>query len=406
MAINSSRHNRVGLCVTNSLRTFEGLSFIVAVTTVTPQLMLPLVGELAPPNRRAAALGIVTSGLTIGILVARVLSGTVTNFVSWRYIYWMSAGLQYLIVILLWLFMPHYPSTNPGGLNYFYILYSVFRMLTKHGVLVQASLIAFCTSGTFTSFWTTLTFLLSSPPYNYKPLPIGLFGLIGIFGTLFIPIFARIVTDRFVPLFSVIVGEIMCLVAIVIGTYTGTFTVAGPVIQAFLLDAGMQTVAVANRSAIYAIEPKARNRVNTAFMLATFCGQLTGTSVGNKLYAEGGWIRSGSCSVGFICGTFFLVAMRGPWVDGWVGWKGGWSMLKKDKNSADGKTAETAAYSVQRRTEETDVESGIREETAMEKALEEMAADEMHENPLHEERDIEKSIEEKREGIWGSEGRI
>jgi len=346
--------------------------------------MLPLVGELAPPHRRAAALGIVTAGLTIGILIARVLSGTVANYVSWRYIYWMSAGLQYLIFALLWLFMPDYPSTNPGGLNYFKMLYFVFRLLTKYGVLVQACLIAFLTSATFTSFWTTLTFLLSSPPYNYKPLPIGLFGLIGIFGTVFIPSYARLVIDRYVPLFSVIMGELMCLAAVTVGTYTGTFTVVGPVIQALFLDAGQQAVAVANRSAIYAIEPKARNRVNTAFMLATFCGQLTGTSVGNKLYAEGGWIRSGSCSVGFIGATFIVVALRGPWEEGWVGWHGGWSVRKKDKMSADGKTAERAEYAVTKKAKEGDVEKGPRDETAIEKALEEMTVDEMDHSPLHE----------------------
>jgi len=274
--------------------------------------MLPLVGELAPPHRRGAALGIVVPGLTIGILTARVLSGTVTNYVSWRYIYWMSAGLQFLIFALLWLFMPDYPSTNPSGLNYFKMLYFDFRLMTKYSVLVQACLIAFLTSATFTNFWTTLTFLLFSPPYKYKPLPIGLFGLIGIFGTLFVPAYARLVTDRYVPLFSVITGELISLAAITIGTYTGTFTVAGPVIQALFLDAGLQTVAVANRTAIYTIEPKARNRVNTAYMPATFCGQLTGTSVGNKLYAQGGWIRSGSCSVGFIGVTFIIIALRGP----------------------------------------------------------------------------------------------
>ena len=355
--------------------------------------MLPLVGELAPPHRRGAALGIVISGLAIGILTARVLSGTVTNYASWRYIYWMSAGLQYLIFALLWLFMPDYPSTNPDGLNYFKMLYFVFRLLTKYGVLVQACLIAFLTSATFTSFWTTLTFLLSSPPYNYKPLPIGLFGLIGIFGTIFIPAYARLVTDRYVPLLSVITGELISLAAIIIGTYTGTFTVAGPVIQALFLDAGLQTVAVANRSAIYAIEPKARNRVNTAYMLATFCGQLTGTSVGNKLYAQGGWIRSGSCSVGFIGVTFIIVALRGPWEEGWVGWNGGWTMRKKDKMSADGKTSETTAYGTKEQVDERDVERGEKIETDIEKIPRKMEADEKRHSPLH--KDVEDTGDEK-----------
>src|ERR1700761_6397723 len=223
---------RIALCVTKSLATFSAISFLVAITTVTPQLMLPLVGDLAPPNRRAAALSIVVSGFVLGILIARVLSGTLTNYTSWRSIYWMSCGLQYLIFILLWLFMPDYPSKNPGGLNYFEMLISIFRILFRNPILVQACLISLFNSATFTNFWTTLTFLLAGPPYHYSPLIIGLFGLIGIGAMFFGPLYARLVTDRFVPLFSVIVGDVLCLTGIVISTYTGTFTVAGPVIQA------------------------------------------------------------------------------------------------------------------------------------------------------------------------------
>ncbi|KAF2083211.1 MFS general substrate transporter, partial [Saccharata proteae CBS 121410] len=284
----------IGLCVTKSLPVFTGLSFIVAVTTVTPQLMLPLVGDLAPPAKRGVALSIVTSGLMLGILVARVLSGTITNFVSWRYVYWMALGLQYAMFLLLWLFMPDYPSTNPGGLNYFKMLWSIVVMLFKHPVLVQACLISFFTSACFTSFWTTLTFLLAGGPYNYSSLVIGLFAFIGIGAMLIGPMYARVVTDRFVPLFGVILGESLVLIGIVIGTYAGTHSIAGPVLEAFLLDLGFQSAQTANRSAIYAIEPKARNRVNTAFMVATFCGQLMGTAAGNHIYDQGGWVRSGS----------------------------------------------------------------------------------------------------------------
>ena len=175
--------------------------------------MLPLVGDLAPPHRRATALSIVVSGLLLGILIARVLSGVVTNFVSWRVIYWIAFGLQYLILILLWLFLPDYPSTNPGGLNYFAMLWSIIQIIWREPLLVQACLIGFCTSSTFTSYWTTLTFLLSGPIYNYSPLTIGLFALIGIFAMCFGPPFARLVIDRLPStLYSVIIGEMFCLI--------------------------------------------------------------------------------------------------------------------------------------------------------------------------------------------------
>ncbi|KAF2843186.1 MFS general substrate transporter [Patellaria atrata CBS 101060] len=330
----------IGLCITKSLAVFTAISFITAITTVTPQLMLPLVGDLAPPHRRATALSIVVSGLMLGILLARILSGTLTNYTTWRSIYWTSLGLQYLIFLLLWLHMPDYPSTNPSGLSYLHILRSIPVMLTTHPVLVQACLIALLTSATFTSFWTTLTFLLSGSPYHYTPLVIGLFGLIGIASMLLNPLYARLVTDAHVPLFSVLVGVSACLLGIVIGTYTGPFTVAGPVFQALLADFGIQTAQIANRSAIYAIEPRARNRVNTAFMLATFCGQLVGTAVGNRVYAVKGWVGSGSVSVGFVGAAGVVCLARGPWEEGWCGWRGGWGMRKREVGSADGRTVE------------------------------------------------------------------
>ncbi|KAF1959940.1 MFS general substrate transporter [Byssothecium circinans] len=332
----------LGLCLTKNLPVFTALSFLVAITTVTPQLMLPLVGDLAPPHRRAASLSIVVSGLQLGILIARVLSGTIANYTSWRAVYWLALALQTAIFLLLWLFMPDYPSTNPtaksptstittttaADLTYPKLLWSIILMLPKHPLLVQACLTALLTSATFTSFWTTLTFLLSSPPYTYPPLAIGLFGLIGLAAMCLGPLYARFVTDRFVPHLSVLAGLACCLAGVCLGTFLGPFTIAGPVLQAFLADFGLQTAQIANRAAVFGIEPKRRNGVNTAFMVWTFCGQLVGTAVGSHVYAEKGWVASGSVSVGFVGAAIGVMCVRGPWERGWVGWRGGWSFRK------------------------------------------------------------------------------
>lgn len=306
----------IGLCITKSLEIFSIIQYFSAVTTVTPQLMMPLVGDLAPPQRRALALSIVSSGNMLGILLARLLSGIVTNYVSWRVIYWISVALQYSIFFLLWLFMPDYPSTNPGGLNYFKMLWSVIAMVGKYPVLFQACLISLFVSATFTNFWTTLTFLLAGPPYFYNPVTIGLFALVGIGSMVCGPFYAKWVIDRFVPLFSVLLAMGWSLLGICLGTYTGTFTVAGPILQAFFNDFGLQTGQIANRSSIFAVEPTGRNRINTAFMLATFAGQLIGTSAGAHLYNRGGWIVSGSFSVACIGAGIIVTLARGPYEEG------------------------------------------------------------------------------------------
>ncbi|KAK0663654.1 putative uncharacterized transporter YgaY [Lasiodiplodia hormozganensis] len=363
----------IGLCVTNSLTVFTVLSFIVGATTVTPQLMLPLVGELAPPHKKGVSLSIVTSGLMLGILLARVLSGTITEYVSWRDVYWMALGLQYLVSILLWAFMPDYPSTNPSHtLSYFRLLWSIVTLLFREPTLLQACLISIFTSATFTSFWTTLTFLLAGAPYHLSPLVIGLFALIGIGAMVFGPLYARLITDRFVPWFSVVLGELMALSGILIGTYTGTFTLAGPILQAFLFDLGFQSAQVANRASIYQIAPKARNRVNTAFMVFTFCGQLMGTAVGSAVFQRHGWVASGSVSVGLVGVSLCFCAVRGPWEKGWVGWHGGWAIRQRrpdEKNSGVGPVQQQSGG-----VSEKDEEKGNTE-----KALEEIAAEDQTE---------------------------
>lgn len=233
--------------------------------------MLPLVGDLAPAHKRAMSLSIVVSGLLLGMLIARLLSGILTQYTSWRSIYWFSFGMQYLIFILLFFFMPDYPSTNPGGLNYFKMLWSIVQMVWTYPVLVQACLVGFLTSSTFTSFWTTLTFLLAGKPYEYSSSTIGLFALIGIGAMCFGPFYcelqiglnysnssqtlicfatAKAIIDRFVPLFSVFLGLTYTLIGVTLGTFLGPFSISGPIIQAFLIDLGLQTSQIANRSAI------------------------------------------------------------------------------------------------------------------------------------------------------------
>jgi len=153
--------------VTKSFAVFEILCFLVGITSVTPQILLPLAADLAPPEKRAAALSFIFSGLLLGVLVARVLSGIVAQYVSWRVVYYLSIGLQYTVLLGVYLVVPDYPSKNKG-MSYLGILGTMLKFTVTEPVLVQACLINFASSAIFSSLWVTLTLLLGQSPYKYE----------------------------------------------------------------------------------------------------------------------------------------------------------------------------------------------------------------------------------------------
>lgn len=322
----------LGCTLTQSFSAFLGFSFLVGLLTITPQLMFPLAVQYAPQRHRTTMISVVMSGLVFGVLIARLLSGIVTQYTSWRNVYWVSFGLQVLVWVFLFISMPDYPILSPGT-SYPRILLKIVTLPFQKPDLTQNALMAFLTQGMFTSFWTTLTFQLADV-FHYSTLSIGLFALIGISPVFLNPLISRFLVARIHPHGTLIIAHLVTLTAICIGTFVGTFSIAGLVIWAFFGDLGMNTIIVANRVAIAHVDPKAQNAVNSVYMVNTFCGQLFGTAVGNALYANGGWTHSGAFNIAQMIAGLLVIVLRGPHEKGWIGWRGGWNLSgpKVEKN--------------------------------------------------------------------------
>jgi predicted MFS family arabinose efflux permease len=157
----------IGLAVTSNPAVFEVLTFFVGVFTVTPQILIPLAADLAPPERRATAISMVLSGLLFGVLVARVLAGVIADRTTWRVVYYMAIGLQFSVLLGCYLLLPDYPSKNKD-LTYFNILFTMTKFAVTEPILIQACVINIASMACFSNFWVTLTFLLGGPPFHYS----------------------------------------------------------------------------------------------------------------------------------------------------------------------------------------------------------------------------------------------
>lgn len=321
----------IGLALTQSLAAFEALSFLIGVFSVAPQILMPLAADLAPPEKRATAISIVMSGLLLGILIARVIAGIIAQFASWRVVYYMAIGVQYVVLVALWAVLPDYPAKNVGeGLTYWSILWSMAKLAVTEPVLIQACLINMASMACFTNFWVTLTFLLGEAPYNYSTLVIGLFGLVGMAGVLMSPILGRVI-DRLVPWYASLVSTICLLGVQSINTGAVGLNVGAVIVVCLGLDVFRQMQQVSLTTSVYRISSNATARLNGVLLVAIFLGQIMGTAVGTKVFNEHGWRAAAGLSLAWTGLQLLILVVRGPHCKQytWFGYEGGTAWRKE-----------------------------------------------------------------------------
>jgi len=275
-----------------SLALINAAGFAVGLTGITAHLILPFAAKLAPPQERGRVVGTVLSGLLLGILLARAVSGFVGDLFGWRAVYWMAAMALCTLAIALRYALPY--DRPEGGLRYGELVRSIAHLALTQPVLREAAIIGGMLFGAFSSFWATLVFFLATPPWHYGPRVAGLFGIIGAAGVLFAPWAGRL-TDRKGPAFTVALAIVTAIASYGV-FYAAGCSIWGLVAGVVLLDLGVQAGHVANQTRIYALIPEARSRLNTVYMVTYFLGGAFGSALGAYGWSHWGW--TGVCVAG------------------------------------------------------------------------------------------------------------
>ena len=258
---------------------------VLGITTVAGQLLAPLAGDLADEADRGRVVGIVVSGILTGILVSRTISGLVADAAGWRTIFAAAAAADVLFAILLYRAIPDQaPKTS---MPYPTLIASVGEVVrrerTVRWTLVLGST-GFCV---FTLFWTSLTFLLSGPPFRYPVSVIGLFGLAGLAGAVAAQRAGRL-HDRGWSLPATGAAWALALVAFVVADLAA-HSVVLLLVAIVLLDIAVQALNILNQTRLFAVSEEARSRLNTAFVTSNFIGGAIGSGAATVLWSAGGW---------------------------------------------------------------------------------------------------------------------
>jgi predicted MFS family arabinose efflux permease len=259
--------------------------FLLGAMGSTVHIFVPFAAHLAPPRERGRVVVTVFSGILLGILLARTFSGFVGAYLGWRSVYEIAAGMMLLVTILVQFFLPR--SKPTVDLSYFSLLRSTMALVRDHAALRESAFIGASIFCCFSAFWTTLVFLLESPPYHYGSRAAGLFGLIGAAGAAGAPFIGRL-TDKHGPRFTIGFALAFVFFSFVLLGLTGK-TLAGLILGVLALDLGVQAGHVANQTRIYNLDSHARSRLNMFYMVCYFTGGSVGSLLGAWTWRAGGW---------------------------------------------------------------------------------------------------------------------
>lgn len=260
-------------------------SVLIGACSIVPQLILPLAANLSDDKTRGHNIGIIMSGLLVGILASRAVSGSVGFWLGWRAVYFMAAGICILLIVLM---ASRFPKSKPAfNGTYRELMSSMLSYIKSQPVLREASIINFLSFAVISAFWTTMVLFLANKPFHFDTMKIGLFGIAGAAGAVAAPLVGKLSGGNN-PRKNLMIGFILQLISMALFYFTGSYLLLF-VVGIILIDIGQQAIHVTNQTRIYTLIPEARNRLNTVFMSISFVGAGIGSALGLWLWDLGGW---------------------------------------------------------------------------------------------------------------------
>ena len=266
-------------------------SLAVGLFATVAQDIVPAAATLAPADQRGKVVGTVMTGLLLGILLSRVVSGFVAEHFGWRSVFVAAAASVLLLTAVMAKGLPRFAPTTTA--SYPALLRSLAGLWRAHRRLRMAALAQGLLALGFSAFWSTLAVMLHDAPFHLGSAVAGSFGLAGAVGALAAPVAGRLSDRRG--------AEWVTRIAAIITVVSFASMLAMPLLstgaQLALLalatvgfDLGVQASLISHQTIVYGIAPEARSRLNALLMTSVFVGMAAGGALGAQALAAWGWM--------------------------------------------------------------------------------------------------------------------
>ncbi|GAA5056291.1 MFS transporter [Nocardia callitridis] len=273
---------------------FVGLA-VAGGFAVVVQTTVAYAASISPPAERGRNIGIVTSGVVVGILGARVVTGMVADLWGWRAVYATLAVLLLGLAVLVVAVLPR--EESPNRLGEYQQAIVALGGLFSHRILLTRGLTAFFLFASFGTLWSGLSLPLSGAPWHMHETQVGLLGLAGLAGAL-----GAARAGRWADAGRARLASGLALV-LLIGSWVATAQLASSlvilIIGIVLLDFAVQVVHVSNQHVLTASFPDHLSSIIGSYMVFYSLGSALGAATTTVLFTAYGWVGSSLLGAGF-----------------------------------------------------------------------------------------------------------
>lgn len=292
----------------SSVILFVGMALVGLLAVVT-QTLVAFAANIASPTERGRIVGIVTSGIVIGILLARTFAGILTDLAGWRSVFIVSATIMLLLASLFFKVLPNV-EREVKSITYSQLIRSTFTLLRQERTLRVRSVLAMLIFADFSILWTSLVLPLSTPPIVLSHSAIGAFGLVGVAGALAAASAGKL-ADRGYGQRTTGIALTLLLISWLFISYLQQSLFA-LVVGIVLLDLAVQAIHVTNQTMILPLRREAQSRLTAGYMIFYSIGSATGSIASTQIYAHFGWegVSSLGASVSAFALLFWVISSR------------------------------------------------------------------------------------------------
>ncbi|MEH6827890.1 MFS transporter [Parasphingorhabdus sp.] len=278
----------LAMALSASFTTFVAASSLLGFVTIAPYLLPAYVTRRVAPGRIGHVTGIMTAGVTLGILGSRVGGGLLGHYFGWRSAYWVGVASMALLVILLPLIMERKRDEKPSDVEpprYTDLLRSLWPIMKSLPEVPLGGLIQALSFGLFLALWLAIG--LHLPRNGYGVDTVGYLAIIAIVNVLGSPYAGRF-ADRIGAERARIYFSLAQLVGVCILPFAG-HNLWLLVIAIIFNTIGGASVDICSRTILFSRAPEIRTRLMTIYIVIMFIGGGISSWLGAATYEYAGW---------------------------------------------------------------------------------------------------------------------